>query len=130
MNDSKRHHDWLKRAQHDLESAEKLFQDDGHTDTIGYLLHQSVEKTLKGAILFFQERYPKVHDLSKLSGMLAEHAQRFNEHLEDCDWLNDFYIEGRYPIDFVELPDRAEIEKALTIARQIFELALDTVTQT
>ncbi len=46
--DSKIYQDWFDKADHDLEAAKILFQDDAFMDVVGYHLHQAIEKYLKG----------------------------------------------------------------------------------
>lgn len=43
--------EWFSRGDHDFQSAKLLLQEGGHTDTVVFLLHQTVEKYLKGFLL-------------------------------------------------------------------------------
>ncbi len=44
--------EWLAKSYHDLEGAKLLLNADHYTDTISYVLHQSLEKTLKSILAY------------------------------------------------------------------------------
>ncbi|MDL1956053.1 MAG: HEPN domain-containing protein [Candidatus Desulfofervidus auxilii] len=86
---------WLKSAEHDLEVAETLFQNEKF-DWCLFIAHLVLEKTLKA---YFVKQYnklpPKIHNLVRLaeiSGLeLTEEQKLF------LDEVNDFNLEIRYP---------------------------------
>jgi HEPN domain-containing protein len=88
---------WLKSAEHDLDSAESMFDSEKY-DWCLFVGHLSLEKLLKA--LFVQnnknETVPRIHNLvrlAELSGVLLDKEQRFL-----LDKINDFNIQTRYPI--------------------------------
>lgn len=87
---------WLKSAEHDLDSAESMFDSEKY-DWCLFVGHLSLEKLLKA--LFVQnnknETVPRIHNLvrlAELSGVLLDKEQRFL-----LDKINDFNIQTRYP---------------------------------
>jgi len=127
MSDSKNHSDWMERAQHDLISARQLLEDEGYTDTIGYLLHQALEKALKASLLQLNDCYPKTHDLVNLVSLLTKQKKNFEDYLEDCQFVNSFYVDGRYPADLSGMPSYEEMKKALKIVENIFDLIVKEI---
>ena len=87
---------WLKSAEHDLETAESLFQSKKY-DWCLFLGHLVLEKTIKA--IFIKENNnempPKTHNLvrlAKVSNVILSEENKFF-----LDEVNDFNIEVRYP---------------------------------
>jgi HEPN domain-containing protein len=87
---------WLKSAEHDLASAETLFQHQRY-DWCLFLGHLVIEKVLKA---FFvrdnpQSTVPQIHNLSRLASRtkLQLTSEQQNFLLE----INQFNIKARYP---------------------------------
>ena len=87
---------WRKSAQHDLESADSIF-DSGRYDWCLFVGHLALEKILKA---IFVERNdnnmpPQVHNLVRLAELskveLDEEQKLF------LDKINDFNLQSRYP---------------------------------
>ncbi len=58
---------WLIKAQHDLFSARKLATDpDPYLDTAAYHCQQAAEKAVKGLLVFYGQRFKKVHNVQFL----------------------------------------------------------------
>ena len=61
-------------------------------------LQQSMEKALKGKILYFQNAQPPyLHDLVRLAEMLSPHMNVAQKYVDFFSELNPFYIRARYP---------------------------------
>ncbi len=86
---------WLKSAQHDLDVAEALFQNQKY-DWCLFIGHLVLEKTLKAYyVMQYNQLPPKTHNLVRL-------AEISNINLEEeqklfLDEVNDFNLEIRYP---------------------------------
>lgn len=64
MKDSKEYKDWFKKGDEDFEVAKLLLHESNFMDTIGFHLHQVIEKYLKGYLLFCKQDYPLIHNLT------------------------------------------------------------------
>jgi HEPN domain-containing protein len=86
---------WLKSAEHDLEVAETLFQNQKY-DWCLFIAHLVLEKTLKA---HFVKQYnklpPKIHNLVRLAEM--SNLELTEEQKIFLDEVNDFNLEIRYP---------------------------------
>ncbi len=86
---------WLKSAEHDLEVAETLFQNQKY-DWCLFIAHLVLEKALKALFVKRYNKLPhKIHNLVRLAEIsnlkLTEDQKIF------LDEVNDFSLETRYP---------------------------------
>ena len=100
---------WLEKSQHSLSAAEILFDADHYTDIIGQELQQAIEKMLKALLAASNSKIPKTHNLIELYELVSEDIQISDENLVLLARATKFYIEERYPIGGVYLPDKNEI---------------------
>jgi HEPN domain-containing protein len=116
---------WLQYAKDDLHSAETLMKASIY-NMVCFHSQQAVEKTLKAIIAFYDKDIMRTHNLIRLYKICEDfhHEKLFIEE----DWLiflNDVYIDSRYPADFGVLPggqpDQNDAGKALKYANSIFE---------
>jgi len=114
--------EWLKKAYHDLTSAEILFEHRHYTDTIAVDLHYAIEKILKAFFAARGKKIPKTHNLIYL-------AQQIEDQIaidpEDLVIPERYHIEEAYPVADRALPDPKEIEEVLRFTRHLFKEALD-----
>lgn len=111
--------DWLEKGDHDLEDAQKLLKNGGHTDTICFHAQQAVEKYFKGYLVSKKVNPRGIHHLEELAKDCANFDKGFLELLDECLILTRYYIETRYP-PLVPLEyTREEADKALKIAEGI-----------
>jgi len=87
---------WRESAQHDLESAEDIF-DSGRYDWCLFVGHLALEKILKAIFVDRNNNNmpPKIHNLvrlAELSKIEIDDEQKFL-----LDKINDFNIQTRYP---------------------------------
>lgn len=87
---------WRESAQHDLESAEDIF-DSGRYDWCLFVGHLALEKILKAIFVDRNNNNmpPKIHNLvrlAELSEIEVDDEQKFL-----LDKINDFNIQTRYP---------------------------------
>lgn len=113
--------EWLEKAAHELDAAEKLFQQDGFPDTISVHCHQTAEKALKAALLSFSADFPFIHDLTILLQLCTEKNNSFSEIEDLVIALAPLYIQQRYPFMEQEPYSDEEIEYFLMAARQVYE---------
>jgi len=102
---------WRESAQHDLESAEIIF-DSGRYDWCLYVGHLALEKILKA--LFVEKNNnsipPKIHNLVRLAELSKIELNDDQKFL--LDKINDFNIQTRYPDYNLEFYKRCNAEYA------------------
>lgn len=111
----KRVKEWLKFAKIDLDSAAKLLEDSGLTQSAAFHCQQSIEKSFKAILEEIQNKVPRTHNLEKLFSLVEECNIELNIDEDVLDAVNSVYIETRYPSDLGLLPDG--IPKVETVKR-------------
>jgi HEPN domain-containing protein len=98
---------WFEFAEDNLDSAKTLMKyNPRDINTICYLSQQSVEKNLKGYLVNNGiDKPPYTHDLSKLKEMCEDFDQDFSKMSDQCDRLNPYGVQIRYP-------DEIEVEES------------------
>jgi len=81
-------------------------------EIICYHCQQAAEKSLKAFLLFKDLQPPKTHNLESLVDLCREQSPEFDEIVEECEYLNPFGLQPRYPFGF-EL-----VDSDATISRQ------------
>lgn len=113
--------DWLLAAEMDLRSIERMLDDEFPAPVACFHAQQCVEKPLKAILEAHGERYPKIHDLLRLYGMVSERVD-LGLNLRLLQVLNDLYVDARYPGELGLLPyGRPSLEDA----RQFYKIAAD-----
>jgi HEPN domain-containing protein len=110
---------WRNGAEEDWEVANQLVNS-GKTRHGMFFAHLALEKLLKAHICKKTEKLaPKIHNLVRL----AEIAQLplKSQDLDTLAEMNEFNLEGRYPITFVSPPTKKESQAYMKRAKGIFE---------
>ena len=90
--------EWIKIAEDDFDSAEILNQASRkHYEIICYLCAQTVEKYLKGYLEYKDIIPEKTHNLTYLNSICVDNDNRFANIKTECDFLNKFSNDIRYP---------------------------------
>ncbi|MEB3851473.1 MAG: HEPN domain-containing protein [Desulfurococcales archaeon] len=119
---------WLGAAGEDLEDAVDALGR-GRWFRAAFFAQQAAGKALKA--LFFvvrREEPPKIHTVTELYRLLREAGFRLPRDLEEQIYiLNKYYTVTRYPDAANGLPsesvDRLEAERAVEVARRVYEEA-------
>jgi HEPN domain-containing protein len=98
MADAKLIHEWLQKANEDLEFAASIIEDSPFYAQICFHFQQSAEKYLKTVIVADDLEFQKVHDLVALLKICLKRRPELSELMADCKLLNRFYIDTRYPV--------------------------------
>ena len=115
--------EWFVRGQHDIETAQLLHDEQGHTDSIAYHIQQAIEKYLKGYLVLNGKRPPRIHELDTLLNQVAVLDNSFLKFLDLCEKASRYYIEARYPpgpiveYDYDEL--RQDLDNAWELIKDI-----------
>jgi HEPN domain-containing protein len=110
---------WRNGAAEDWEVANQLV-DGGKTRHGMFFAHLALEKLLKAHICKKTEKLaPKSHNLVRLAE-IAE-IQLKPQDLDTLAEMNEFNLEGRYPITFVPPPTKKESQAYMKKAERIFK---------
>lgn len=93
--------EWFFKAQEDELSAKDILKDkQGAASTVCFLSQQMAEKLLKGYLVYFGKRFPKIHHLDRLLKLCEGVDSDFKEIKEEAELLSAFYVTTRYPGDY------------------------------
>lgn len=119
--DSRRYLDWYKKAKNDLRGAEILFESDADNSLVAFHCQQAIEKILKGYVLKNTNDLLEGHSLIFLIRRAARFDEDIRKFTKDCAFVNQFYIETRYPADIPDDVDENEERECLDTARAVLE---------
>lgn len=125
MVDSLRFFDWLKAGESDLKSAEILYKYDGDYGIVAFHCQQAIEKTLKGFLLKETQELETGHSLVFLIKKAQKIDEGFKAFIKDCAYINQFYIETRYPADEPMILEKGEAQECIKIVGQIRKFVCD-----
>ena len=112
--------EWFKRGMGSFLVAKKLAkEEDLYFEDLCFHLQQSVEKALKGLILFYGGELRKTHDTSVLIGLLEQYVIVPDDIL-DVMRLDIYAVETRYPGAY-DAVTREEFEAHMEVAELCLE---------
>lgn len=111
--------EWFKIGDNELGYARCAFNDfDDFYAQMCVQAHQTIEKYLKGFLVYHNKRYPFTHDLTKLIKECAKINSACAQFLDDCNKITDYYIELRYPVHYLN-KTKTQAKEAIDIADKI-----------
>lgn len=118
---------WLSFAKDDLKIINSIIGEEVY-HLACFHAHQSVEKTLKGFIIFHKNCINKTHSLIELLNEAINIDNEFNKFREGCLILDRYYILTRYPDALPGtlpegLPNKQRAEEAFKYAQEVFDFA-------
>lgn len=117
--DSKRYFDWLYYAAIDLRCAKLLVEDEKCYNQVSFHCQQCVEKGLKGYLLWRRRRLYDGHNLPFLIKQAMQEDQHFRKYLPATTNINHYYIEARYPADFLLQLDEKTAQQLIDTTDEI-----------
>ena len=120
MVDSLRYKDWLEKSQKDLNAAIILKQNECGNDIVAFHCQQSIEKSLKGFLLYKRGEIIEGHSLIYLCKQSVIYDPVLKTFLKECAFVNQYYIETRYPADNQIIVTDEEAEECIKIAETIY----------
>ena len=90
--------EWLQKADEDFDFACSVIDDSPFYAQICFHFHQAAEKYLKSLIIAYDLEFKKIHDLPVLLKLCLARKPGLEILMDDCRFLNGFYIEARYPV--------------------------------
>ncbi len=117
--------EWLYRAEIDILSARKLFEDSVLFASTLFHIHQAVEKSFKAILENSGEHIPKTHDLQRLAKLVESKSVVMPIDLDSLDEMNAVYLMSRYPGDggptMTEHPSESTVTRLLETAADVVE---------
>ncbi|MFA6047920.1 MAG: HEPN domain-containing protein [Parcubacteria group bacterium] len=118
---------WFKRADEDLELIEILLKEESFSpNPVCFHAEQAAEKYLKGFLAYRDLHVRKIHDLEILIEDCEKIDQTFKILQDSAKSLNQFYIESRYPDDYIEFSIQ-DAEEAYEAAKKIKDFVLSKI---
>jgi len=112
---------WLQKARRDLLSAKRLARGtDPYLDTAIYHCQQSVEKSIKGWLVYHDQSFEKTHDLRLLVTLASEIEPRFTEWFDAAEQVAPYATAYRYPGEVLE-PTEKEFQQAFKSAGKFYD---------
>ena len=119
---------WLNSANHDLDVAETLFQNEKY-DWCLFIAHLVLEKTLKAFYVKNTGKLPpRIHDLVRMVDMAKIEFEE--DTLEFMDAVNTFNISTRYPdekLKFYKMCTRKFTEENFYRIKEIYKCLLQKI---
>jgi HEPN domain-containing protein len=116
--------EWFERGDRDLKTAQLLYDQQGYTDIIAYHIQQTIEKYLKGYLVFKGQRPPRVHELDTLLNFISKvEPDLYDPYIELCEKATRYYLEERYPpgpmIDYSQEEIKADLELVWQLVKEL-----------
>lgn len=120
--------EWFARADREIETAQLLYDLQGHTDAVAYHIQQTIEKYLKGYLVLNGKEPPWIHELDTLLKKVETFSPGFYQpFIELCEKATRFYLEDRYPlgppVEYTREEIKADLELTYELVRLIREKA-------
>jgi len=131
IKESKYYEDWLQKAKRDLDDALLHHRHGGHTDTTCYFCHQVAEKTLKSYLLYKGAKsLLHIHVLPALLSICEKKDKNLAKLKENCQILDEYYIETKYPTSAPIDYSKKEAQKAIDLASEILDFVEKRIKRT
>lgn len=110
---------WKNGAMEDVAVASELISGGRHRHGL-FFAHLALEKILKAHICKrIQKPAPRVHNLIRLAEIAEiSLSETYHEHLAD---MNEFNLEGRYPIQYIDTVSDEEATGYLKKTKEVLE---------
>jgi len=120
--------EWIAKADEDFEFAlVNLEEGKPFAALICFHFHQSAEKYLKAFIVAHELGFIKSHDLAALLKICVTKEPSLTQLSPDCEYLNTFYIEARYPVHWPTHFTLEEASKAKAASEQVRKAIRDVL---
>ncbi len=118
---------WFRRADDDLMLIETIMKGEVFLpNPICFHAQQIAEKYLKGFLAYKDLHVRKIHNLEILTKDCQKIDNSFKEILESSKFLNQFYIETRYPDEYIQF-SKGDAKKAYQEAVRIRNFVIDKI---
>ena len=122
---------WLRKAMHDLRTAELLSaNEDGPLDTAIYHCQQAAEKAVKGFLCYAGIPIEKTHDVERLIKLASQHRSEFSQWLDEAEIVTPYATRFRYPMEDLNAPmepSSSEFAEALDATQRLYHFVLSVL---
>jgi len=119
MVDTIKYKEWIEIAKKDFKGAKILYEYGGDYGLVLFHLQQSVEKYLKGYLIYKTGLLQDGHSLIKLCKKASNYNAEFRKFIKDCAFLNGYYIETRYPAEDPLIADEEDVKEGIKFTEEI-----------
>lgn len=110
---------WSSGAEEDIAVAEELIGNKRYRHGL-FFVHLALEKILKAHICKKTNALaPRIHNLSRLSEIAG--VDLTEDHLNHLADMNEFNLEGRYPIEYIDMASDQEANAYLSKTKEVLE---------
>ena len=113
--------EWLNRARANLTRATPP-RLEGYLEDLCFDAQQAAEKAIKAVFVRRAERFPFIHDLEKLLGLLDRNGQAIPKYARQAEKLSRYAVMTRYP-GLADPVTRREYRRAVRIATAVLRWA-------
>ncbi len=118
-NHQKLSQEWFEIGENEFNFAKISLEElDAFYSQICFQFQQSVEKYLKGFLVYHKKTFPKIHDLTQLAKLCAKIDKEFLGFLDKTDILSQYYLTSRYPLEYPSA-NKSQAKEAFQIAKEI-----------
>lgn len=114
--------EWFERGKRDFETAELIFNHRGHYNEVIFLLHQAIEKYLRGYLVLYNWKLRKIHDIETLLVEAEKYNKSFVKFIDFGRKLTAFYYDDRYPPGPPSEVTKEEAGEMLNHAKEIINM--------
>jgi HEPN domain-containing protein len=114
-----RYEEWIKRANSSLELAQAKINNKIYFEDLCYQAQQSVEKALKGLLIFYGVEPEFTHNIE----ILLNEVRKFTdipENIKEAALLTNYAVQTRYPGEYDEIT-KEEYERSIEIAKDCLD---------
>jgi HEPN domain-containing protein len=119
--------EWLNRARSNLARANARVPE-AYLEDLCFDAQQAAEKAIKAVFIGRGERFPFVHDLDKLLGILERNGVKVPKYVRQANKLSPYAVVMRYP-GLVDPVTQRQYRRAVRIATAVLHWAERQVKQ-
>jgi HEPN domain-containing protein len=119
--------EWLKRAHSSLELAKYSDNKAVCYEDLCFQAQQSIEKGLKGLLIFFGVEPEKTHNFFILLQELEKHTE-INDDVKKVIVLHNYAVQTRYPGDYIAIEEE-EYKQSIRIAEKCLQWIEEVINQ-
>ncbi len=111
---------WRAKAEENLRAAEAMI-DKGLYAAACFHAQQAAEMALKGILIHLEGVQPLTHSLAEMAQMLKRHHSIMLPDERELRWLQEHYLQARYPNARLSEYTAEEAERAVRIAAEVVQ---------
>jgi len=121
--------EWIEKAEEDFGFASSIIEESAYYAQICFHFQQAAEKYLKTYIVAYELEFRKSHELVELLGICKAKDQTFASIEEECNYLNRFYIDTRYPVHWPVSYSKEDALKAKIAVKKIADTVFSLISE-